>query len=381
MFKFNLKITFIFLFYFNGYTVQNVSAEKVNSVDNEASLYSIYAANDPPPNFQAFNSRLLKYAKKLGVFITTEKNSAKRRKAVYYDAARSFYQIAKFTGHKEPWYSYARKARDIFVNEYLDINKYKPAGWWIFPHGLEMDWQLGGNPKSLTSLLNLYNNLSRPGFQPKTNRWVEQMYSRPVAYTLETNMSAERAGKKRNIVSVSLLVDMALGHIRQWTTGVYLDAVGEKQHVQAFMTGLTTSALIDYYERSIELGAPDERIPVAIKTMADWLWTNMWVADVGGTGGSWTDQGGTGYGTFRLRHARVNGNPNPSPMVAQLIVPMYAFLYKHNCDSSYKSKADLIFSGSVGLVKNLSKGKFFNQQHRNVFDYFKWRLEGDKRCK
>lgn len=343
--------------------------------------YQEIVSKNPPPKFHAFNNRLLKYAKKLGVFITTEKNSTKRRKAVYYDAARSFYQIAKFTGKKEPWYTYARAASDIYVNDYLSINGYKPAGWWIFPHGLEMDWRLTGNTNSLTSLFSLYKNLPSPGFHPKTDRWVQQMYSRPVAYTLETNMAAEREGKKRNTVSVNLLVNMALGHIRQWTTGVYLDTVPQNQHVQAFMAGLTASALIDYYERSIELGMPDKRIPIAIKKIADWLWINMWVDDVGGTPGSWNDLGGTGYGTFRFRHAKVKANNNPAPIVAQLIVPMYAFVYKFNCDSGYRAKADLIFSGSVGLAKNLTKGKFFNQQHRNVFDYFSFRLEGDKHCK
>jgi len=329
------------------------------------------------PMMKEFTARMLKYGKIWGDYLKSETDASQRVYHAYYDGARTFYQIAEFTGQNEPWHTYARKARDVIVNDYLIPNNYKPAGWWIFPHGMEMDWRVGGNANSLTDMLTMKGLLPRAGLEPKTDRWWEQMYSRPVAYTLETHMQAERAGISRDTSVVNTLVDMALGHIRQWTTGVYLDAPGEKQHVQAFMTGLTTSALIDYYERSIELGSPDERIPVAIKTMADWLWSNMWVADVGGTGGAWTDQGGTGYGTFRFRKAAVNGSPGPAPMVAQLIVPMYAFLYKHNCNATYRSKADLIFAGGVGLVTHFAKGKFFNQQHRSVFKYFKWRAEGD----
>lgn len=329
------------------------------------------------PKLSEFTARMQKYGRLLGDKISSEPSASKRIQEVYYDAARTFYQIAEFTGQSEPWHTYARKARNIFVNDYLKPNNYKPAGWWRFPHGLDLDWRIGGNAASKSDLLTLHSKSPRPGYHVYADRYWEQMYSRPVAYTLETNMAAERAGAKRDVDVVEFLVQMALGHIQQWTTGVYLDPVLEDQHIQAFMSGLTTAALIDYYERSVELGSPDARVPAALKIMADWLWTNMWVADVGGSAGSWRDTGGTGYGAFRMRNAKVGANPNPAPMLNQLILPVYAFLYKHNCESTYRSKADLIFSGGVALISNLEKGKFFSQQHRMTFRYLKWRAEGD----
>jgi len=355
---------------------QNTGGSENTGSSENSDPIEILPGGDAPPGMSEFISRMYKYGKMWGSYLQTESDAKLRIYQAYYDSARTFYQIAKFTGQNTPWIGYAKTARDVIANDYYIPNNYKPAGWWLFSHGLEMDWRVSNNANSLTDVLMLHNNLA--GIAPKTEKWNRQMYSRPVAYNLENHMVAERLGQARVVEEVEFLVSMALGHIKAWTTGEYIDVNPDDQHVQAFMTGLTASALIEYYERSVILGNPDTRIPKAIKVLADWLWKNMWVADVGGTAGAWNDKGGTGYGAFRFRHGKTNASPNPAPMVAQMIVPMYGFLYKHNCDAVYRAKADLIFEGGVALVTHFSKGKFFNQQHRTVFTYLDWRKEGIK---
>ena len=359
------------------YGVISVSNSKPNS--NKTN-------RNKPPVYEYFITRLNKYGRYLGKKLLTETNKKFRLNDTFYDAHRVFLEIEQHTGQTEPWRTYANKARDIYKNEYLVPNNYKVAGWMRFPHGPYLDWKRNGNSASKSVLLTL-NEAGQTSTPEKTSAvyvdtWYEQAFSRPIAYSLMNNMLAEKAGATRNTERVTLLVNMALGHIEQWTTGVYLDGPGWR-FAQAFMTGLTSSALIEYYDRSVELGNPDSRVPVALKKMADWLWANMWVADVGGTSGNWNDNGGTGYGAFRYVVPAVDGvgSTAPAPMVSQLIVASYAWLYKHTCDATYKAKADLIFSGGVMLVKGLSKGKFYNQQHREVFNYFRWRDKGDQSCR
>lgn len=344
------------------------------------------ASGASAPKIAEFTDRMITYGKKLGDKLLTETNSNFRLDDIFYDAHRVFIEIGQYTGQVEPWKTYANKAKSIYLNDYLVPNNYKVAGWMRFPHGLYRDWEVNGNAASKSTLITLRDNgqtsaPEAPGFESYAEKWKEHAYSRPIAYSLENNMLAERAGAPRKVARVNMLVDMALGHIEQWTTGIFLDA--PKWHfVQSFMTGLTSSALIEYYDRSVELGAPDTRVPAALKKMADWLWVNMWVGNVGGTPGAWSDKGGSGYGAFRyvVPSTPTVGSNQPSPILNQLIGPSFAWLYKHTCDVTYKQKADLIFSGGIMLAKDLSRGKFFNQQHREVFNYLKWRDEGDKSC-
>jgi len=300
---------------------------------------------------------------------------------IYYDGERVFFQIADFTGQSQPWVMYAQKAEEIY-RYYLRNNNYRAAGYENFGGGLYEDYVRFSDVNSYTDLTQLSQNaafadadLSCPGYtiDPVANTCDQAMqkYSRETAYAIQTSMLAEKAGAPRNNLRVDTLVALALNHINIWTTGQFLDPDPHWHFVQAFMTGLTGSALIDYYQRSVELGTPDNRVPPKLQALADWLWTHMWVSNVNNSG----------FGAFNYVTPTTTGvgGESPAPDLNQLIAPYFAWVYQYTCNAKYRQEADLIFAGGAVLA-DLNAGKRFDQNYRDSFNYLKWRDAGDRNC-
>ncbi|MEX0729906.1 MAG: hypothetical protein WED00_00215 [Aquisalimonadaceae bacterium] len=289
-------------------------------------------------------------------------------KEVYYDGQLVFYQIAEYLGangaERQRWHAYAERARDIYVLGYLKPNQFAAAGYMRFAHGLYEEWRLTGNEAARQWLIRLRDDppYSSPS---QDSNWHLHKYSREIAYAIQANVLAEKAGEPRQAERVNALIEMALGHVRIWTTGDYLDGDPEWHFVQAFMAGLTASALIDYHDHT-----PDKRIPPAMKTLADWLWDTMWVPSVEGSG----------YGAFKYVNRMVEnvGGPEPAPDLNLLIAPLYAWLYREFGDPVYRDRADRIFVGGVALTRP-DNGKRFNQNYRSSFSYLRWRQQGLQR--
>jgi len=337
----------------------------------ESAAYSSFrtlSLGAQPPALEQWEENMVTYGKRWGEAIGNESDYLRQLPMHYYDARRIHFQIADYTGDAEPWESYARTAGDVY-DRYLTQNDFGAAGVMRFPHGLFMDWERNGNSTARSYLIQLRDkgSFSNPDTSTWADGWYEQRYSREVAYAIQNQMLAERAGESRQTERVDLLVDMALTHIEIWTTGNFIHSDPAWQFVQAFMTGLTASALIEYYERSVEIGSPDERVPEALETLADWLWDNMWVANVNGTG----------YGAFSHVTPRIagTGSETPSPDLSLLIAPMYGWLYRHTGASRFLERGDAVFAGGV-MLADLGRAKRFNQNYRNSFEYVEWRAEG-----
>jgi len=136
------------------------------------------------------------------------------------------------------------------------------------------------------------------------------------------------------------------------------------------MGGLTASALIAHYERSVEVGDPDARVLPALKRLGNFLWDTMWVTNVNGSG----------YGAFEYVQpatSGVGGNA-PAPDLNMLIAPMYGWLFYQTGDERWLNRGDDIFAGGVELA-NLQSGKRFNQNYRASFQYVDWRTRGLER--
>lgn len=287
---------------------------------------------------------------------------------VYYDGQLVFYRIADYLNadgaDKARWHAYAERARDIYVRGYLEPNDFAAAGYMRFAHGLYTEWRTTGSEEARRRLIRLRDE---PAYSVprKAADWHHHKYSREIAYAIQANVLAEKAGEPRRNPHMSTLVDLALNHVRIWCTGRYVDSDPDWHFVQAFMAGLTATALIEYHEHT-----PDPRIPPAIRRLADWLWTNMWVADVEGTG----------HGAFRYVNRAVDGvgDPTPAPDLNMLIAPMYVWLYRETGERAYRYRAELVFAGGVALA-DFSSGKQFNQNYRNSFDFVRWRREGIQR--
>lgn len=321
-----------------------------------------------PPKLDEWESKMTKYGHDNGQYIQSDDSTKSRRKATYYDGQRVYMQIAEYMGERQPWTGYAETAGNLYRG-YVDSEDGNISGYWRFSHGSYMDYALNGDESAHGYMKVLRDE---PSFSDPTRSiadgWDQEIRCREIAYALQSQMVAEKAGEPRQQEKVERFVELALGHVEIWLTGNYISHDTDNQWIQAFMAGLTASALIEYYERSVELGDPDERIRPAIRKLADWLWKEMWVANAEGTN----------YGAFEYRQYPDGSDTDPKGDLNMLIVPMYGWLYKETGDSRHLDRGDKVFEGGVELAW-LGGGKQFNQNYRDSFDYLRWRQEGVER--
>lgn len=321
----------------------------------------------PQKALQDWEQKMVEYGRQTGEAFKRLEGQDERLNAQYYDGQWVFLRIAQYTGEKQPWTDFAKEAATIY-ERHMQENDARVMGYRKFPHGLYTEWKLNGDEKAREQLLRMRENsvFSDPT-RESAKTWYEQRYSREVAYSLQTEVLAARAGAG-NPQRSKRFADMALRHIEAWTQGDYVSGDKAQQFCKPFMAGLTASALISYYEHTAEFGNPDKRVPKAIRTLADWLWEEMWIANVEGTG----------YGAFKYVAPPQEGigDSDPAPDLNQLIAPMYGWLYQHTGEAKYAKRGDAVFAGGVALA-DLHHGKRFNQNYRASFDYLMWRAAGN----
>ena len=347
-----------------------------------------------PPEFEQWERDMITYGKKWGEYIS-DASSSNRLNAVYYDGQWIYYQIADYTGDAEPWTTYARAAEKVYRDGYLKPNGYKIPGYWRFPHGLYED-NLRGSDSTLEQIAAIRDNpsFSDPAWTDYSWKWYHARYSREIAYAIHSNLTAEKAGLPRQESRMQAYLKMAENHLDQWLRGDYSNpAIGDTSHdrMKPFMFGLTAHALIEFYEWEKENGRDPNAyvhdIPGRLAEFARWMFEEaknvngkrMWVPDLGGSGGAWNDNGGTGYGAFRYVDAGSRSELEPAPDLNLLIAPAYAWLYNQTGDMAFRSMADELFSGGVALAATHWNGKIFDQNYRWSFKYVQWRKQGDRK--
>ena len=255
----------------------------------------------------------------------------------FYDGTRVFYQIADYTG-SEGWNFSAHTLADLYRAKVLELNG-ALAGWRIFPKGLYMDYKRTGNEKSKQAAILLSKN---GAFCPQGGSASEGL-SRETAYCINSYLIAELLGEPRN-PKLSVAIDNALGHIDQWFVK------NTSTNWAPFMFGLTSEALISYYEQV----KPEPRILAAIKLGVDAVWDRAWIEK---NQAFW----------YRL------DSQTPAPDLNMLIAPAFAWVYKQTGDVKYRDRGDKIFAGGVAGAF-LYSGKVFSQNYHNSFDYVQSRL-------
>ncbi|WP_139150745.1 hypothetical protein [Halofilum ochraceum] len=330
---------------------------------------SVVNTSSQPPQFEAWEADMTEYGHKWGRALQKETNYLSRFKLRYYDAQRVHEQIANYLGENQPWRSYGQVAEATY-KKYLENADFRAAGWERFPHGLFIDAIRNGDDESQEYLAKLRD--APPFSYPSQSggEWSKQKYSREVAYSLETQILADRVGHERKSGRIQGLADLALGHIYIWVEREYIHTDRNWQFFQAFMGGLTGSALIAHYERAVEVGNPDARVPPALKRLGNFLWDTMWVSDVNGSG----------FGAFKYVEPTTTGvgSNAPAPDLNMLIAPMFGWLFYHTGDDRWLKRGDAIFAGGVALA-DLGSGKRFNQNYRSSFQYVDWRTRGVER--
>jgi hypothetical protein len=208
--------------------------------------------------------------------------------AIYYDAARVFYQIADYT-HDPSWLAPAHEAATIYRDQFVMPNNGDVPGYWNFTGGLLLDYQHTGDVRSKDAIVLLSKNAAFAVDGTPLEWSASTVQSREVAYSIMSYLNAETVGQPHR-ARLDDLVTQAIGHLDQWfvsKTAPYL---------QSFMAGLTMDALIQY---NTAVGG-DPRILPAIQSAVDSMWSHNWLS--GNQSFEYVDQQLSGV-----------GGPDPSP--------------------------------------------------------------------
>jgi hypothetical protein len=318
------------------------------------------------PELARWEAQMLTYGQRhCALYDDPTLTADQRLGATYYDAIRVFYQIADYTGNSA-WNGCAAKARAVYRDAYVISNHGGVPGYWNFTTGLRMDWGRTGDALSKSAVVELSRNAAYAA-DATPLEWTEGTgLSREVAYAILGYLNAEAVGEPRR-ARLGAHVDQALGHIDQWFISKssrapvpfneHPEAAGQ-YYLQPFMVGLTTQALIHYWEVT-----GDARVLPAIKTALDAIWERAWVpADEAFWYENWVPN---------------PANPFPAkpgaPDLNLLIAPAFAWVYAQTGDTKYRDRGDQVFAGGVKGAW-LDGAKQFNQNYMWSFSYVRWRI-------
>ena len=268
----------------------------------------------------------------------------------YYDGGRSYLQIGDYTGDKKTWYPCAQN----ILNQFADRNI--PSGiqgWRLTPHGLtEVYWRFR-DLHAEAALMNMYGT-----------PYVQTVRIRETAYAIDAAVKKAQVNHTPPDPHMVQMVDWGLGHFDE------LFVSNQNQSNQPFYDGIMAEALIQYYEYTNALGAPDNRIPPAIKQMMDWLWAHAVVTNP-------TDP----YYGHTMYNALSNYGYVPSIGLGQiysglndLMSPAWAWYWNLTGDNTYLLEGDVLFNHNLDDdATGIYDGKQFNQHFKWSFDYVHYR--------
>lgn len=307
--------------------------------------------------------------------------------SVYYDGAEVFYQIADYTGDNATWYPCAAAAQRVYRDLYLIPNGGGLPGYWLFPHGLADSFTRLGDSVSLTAYTQLLahgsfvqQSVYNDAYEGGTGSWYAM---RELAYGLMVQLHSKDFGIAPNAARIIQLKDLLFLSLDQ--------AFGTKSALyrKPFMAALASQALIEY----TQYVQNDPGILPRIQMAADYMWSNMWIANPkqykGTPSFEYTDDPrtaitGSSDVMFENRDktgkllsidfvaGQIGEGEYETPDLNNLIAPVYGWLYAQTGDPKYRTEGDQIFSSGAASLLNLDSGKQFDQGYRWSFNYLGW---------
>ena len=306
----------------------------------------------PIPELSAWEANMTTYGNQHCKSLQGKPTGEKADKT-YYDAERVYYQIQTYTSDPS-WKYCANLAERLYRDQYVVPNNGKIPGYWNFTTGLRLDFERYGDGKSKEAIVLLSQNAAFAVDGTPLPWTAGTDASREVAYTIISYLEAERVGQARR-ARLTDMINQALGHIDQWFVSQ------TAPYMRPFMVGLTLEALIRVQER-----LPDARIPAAVATALDGLWTRTWLP--ASQAFMYTDRVASDG----------SGGTEPAPDLNLLIAPAYAWMYLQTGNVQFRDRGDQVFAGGVkGAYLGLSKQ--FNQNYSWSVDYVAWRRAADAR--
>lgn len=332
-----------------------------------------------------------------------------------YDGGRTFWQVSDYAASRN-WptpsgaslqpdgtqyadaASYFRHCALVSQQAYYDFfggvgaaGTVWPGGvareWNIFPNGPAMTWWRTGDPAAKQAVLNLG---SAGGINGAHQGSVIYQYypveygdlARQSAYQADSIVAAWQVNGSISTldqIQLSRIVDGMLSMLDQQ---VNFDPYGRNYssatHPQTlpygiisrnYMLGITMESLIEYYEWQGVAGVSrDARIPVAVKTTLDWMWSNLWAANSSGKYAFY-------YNGVDLPHNASNDNDGYESL-NNLVCGAYAWYWKESGDPTYMTEGDSCFNSGVGqnaVAEIWFTGKDFDQINKWAADYIGYR--------
>lgn len=309
----------------------------------------VFADNSPAPQLTQWEANMISYGRQhCNELMPGAAPDNYQIEYTYYDAIAVYYQIMTYTG--DPTWRYcAGLALTAYRDKDVLPQNGRMQGYWAFTKGLLIDWQRTHDPLDYTAIDGIVHNTAFESDGTPLDWTASIDSSREVAYAIVNYLNAEGIGEPRR-ARLADMVNQSLGHIDQW----FISRTAS--YMRPFMVALTCKALIQYYEAT-----QDPRIPPAVKTAIDGVWSQTWLPD---------------QSTFEYTNVVTStGGLDPAPDLNLLIAPVYAWWYLQSGDTTYRDKADLIFEGGVrNGSPSLYYAKQFNQNYFWSFDYLRYRM-------
>lgn len=315
----------------------------------------------------------------------------------FYDSANTFYLISDYLGEEQPWTRYAESASDVYRYGYLVPNDYKTAGWRRSSDGLYERFLRRGD----VTLQELEWLRDRPAFSKVSEgrgQGGAAHRSRAIAFAVESNIIAERAGSKRKMENgqprLAVFVPWMGSHLYEWRTGYYRGTYRQgSPRFAPFMFGITAHALIEFVEWERENGRDPstywpEEFPLdygpRIASTAEkvhWQSISEAIADVAiwAVESARHENGEPMWRFGGFLYENIN-DASAAYDLNLMIAHVYSWLWKETGDTRFLQLGDELFKVGAGSSESIT-GKHFNQQYRFAFDFLKWRSEGlDRHC-
>ncbi|MDJ0941106.1 MAG: hypothetical protein QNJ00_15205 [Woeseiaceae bacterium] len=357
--------------------------------------------DDRPDGLREWERQMVDRGKVWGSYLGPRSEATPKQKLVneFYDSAHTFYRISDYLQQDEPWTTYAEYALSVYRDGYLVPNNWRAAGWRRSSHGLYENFKRGGDV-TLEELEFLRDRPAYSNIREGRDQGGSEQRSRAIALAVQAHVHAERAGSDRGtengVEQLSVFVPWMGSHLYEWRTGNYQGRYPRNiPRFAPFMFGMTSHALIEYYEWEREQGEDPNRywptewpidygqaavaetpkitwetIPDALADVA--MWAVEEAEHETGVPMLQVDRRGEAFLYQSIKKVR------PAYDLNLMIAHVYAWLWKETGDVEFREIGDRLFATGA-RAGSTNSGKHFNQQYRMAFDFIEWRRAGDEK--
>ena len=278
----------------------------------------------------------------------------------FYDGGRIYQQVDDYTANvlgqpnHQLWQHCALNIIDPY-REYQLYNNAAMALYSVFPWGMEMNYLRTGNTDSRDAVFALQDKNGGAHY----GGYIDWYSIRETSYMNNVRIASEMMGRAHSPL-LDIGINKLLGDIDQIVNG------GKVNTVHQFMVGIALQTLILDYEWNASQGRIDNRIPVAVKSALDALWT------------TWNP---THY-SFAYNNTSLPADDSylhgmddiDWTDLNALVAPAYAWYWLKTGDATALTRGDLAFQHALDPKACPSwSGKEYSQIYQWTFDYVRWR--------